>query len=285
MTELPIVDTHVHLWDLDRLAYPWLEGLPRLHHTHGLEDYDEAVGDAPIESFVFVECTESLDDETSRDEVRWVSSLSAQDERLQGIVAHASLEHGQEAREHLEWLAQRPLVKGVRRLLQDEPDAFFRRSDFVEGMQMLSSYDLSFDATVRAPQLPPLVDLVDKCPDVAFVLDHIGKPNIRAGALDPWREHLAELAERPNVVCKLSGVVTEADPENWTVDGVRPYLEHALECFGVDRVLFGSDWPVLRLAADYPTWLDVLMAVLQNYSEADRRKILSSNAERIYGLG
>lgn len=284
MTELPIVDTHVHLWDLDRLAYPWLEGLPRLHQTHGLEDYDEAVGDAPIESFVFVECTESLDDETSRDEVRWVSSLAAQDERLQGIVAHASLERGMGTEEHLEWLAQRPLVEGVRRLLQDEPAAFFHRSDFIDGVQMLSSYDLSFDATVRAPQLPPLIDLVDACPDVAFVLDHIGKPNIRAGTLDPWREHLAELAERPNVVCKLSGVLTEADPENWTLDRVRPYLEHALECFGVDRVLFGGDWPVLRPAADYPTWLDVFGTIVQEYSPSEKRAIFRSNAERVYEL-
>lgn len=285
MLEPSIVDTHVHLWDLDRLPYPWLQDLPLLHETHGLDDYDEAIGEARVKHFVFVECTESLDDETSRDEVRWVSSLAQQDDRLQGIVAHASLEEGREARDHLEWLAQRPLVKGVRRLLQDEPDRFFRRSSFVEGLQMLPAFNLSFDVTVRAPQLPDVIDLVDQCPDVRFVLDHIGKPNIREGRLDPWREHLASLAERSNVVCKLSGVLTEADLEGWTPDGVRPYLEHALECFGVDRVMFGGDWPVLRLAADYPTWLDVLEPVLQDYSEAERGEILSSNAKRMYGLG
>lgn len=279
-----LVDTHVHLWDPEYLPYTWLEAFPTIHETHDLDDYDAAVGETTVESLVFVECTESFDDLTSRNEVRWVQSLARDDDRIQGIVAHASLEKGAAARSHLDWLAQRPLVKGVRRILQDEPDDFCLRPDFVEGVRTLPDYGFTFDLTVRAPQLANVVQLVDRCPGVDFVLDHIGKPNIQGGRMDPWREQLAALADRPNVACKISGVLTEADPEDWTVDTVRPYVEHALVCFGIDRVLFGGDWPVVRLAADYTTWLDVLEACVQSCSEVEQQKLFRDNAERIYRL-
>lgn len=284
MDDLSIVDTHVHLWDVEHLPYSWLEDLPSLNRTYGLDEYTESVGAAPIEKLVFVECTESFDDEASRAEVQWVSSLADQDARIQGIVAHASLEKGRDAQDHLDWLAERPLVKGVRRILQEEPSSFFDRPAFIEGVRMLAEYDFSFDLTVRAPQLPDAIDLVDRCPDVTFVLDHLGKPRIRERAFDPWNRHLAALAERPNVVCKLSGVLTEADPETWTEEDVRPYLEQAIAQFGVDRVLFGGDWPVLRLAADMPTWLGVVETVLREHSPPETRALMRSNAERIYQL-
>lgn len=284
MIDLPITDTHVHLWDVERTTYSWLSDLPLLHETHGVEEYDDATGDAPIETIVFVECTESFDDEESREEVRWVSSLAETDERIQGIIAHASLEKGQEARPHLDWLAQNPRVKGVRRLLQDESEAFFERKDFIEGVQLLEEYGLTFDITVRAHQLPAVIDLVDQCPGVSFVLDHLGKPNIEDGLFDTWSTHLTSLAERQNVTCKLSGVLTEADPETWTPVEIRPYLEHALDCFGVDRLMFGSDWPVVRLAADYPTWLDLLDTTLHGISRSEKRELFHSTPKRIYQL-
>jgi len=284
MNDLLIADTHVHLWDLERVSYPWLEDLPKLNATHGLAEYDAAIGDAPVEKMVFVECTVAFDDAKSRGEVEWVASLADQDPRLQGIVAHASLERGAAVRSHLEWLTQQPLVKGVRRLLQSEEDAFFHRSPFVEGVQMLAEFGFTFDLTVRAPQLPAAIDLVDRCPQITFVLDHIGKPRIQKGKLEGWRTSLAALANRPNVACKISGVLTEADPDNWSFEDVKPYLEHALDCFGFDRVMFGGDWPVLRLAATYPAWLDVLQAALQGYTPAEKRKLFLTNAERVYRL-
>ena len=284
MDDVSIVDSHVHLWEVDRLPYAWLEDLPPLNRTHGLAEYDSAVGAAPIEEIVFVECTEAFDDEVSRREVEWVTGLAEQDPRIRGIVAHASLEKGDRVREHLDWLADRPLVKGVRRLLQDEPDAFFGRADFREGLRHLARYDFSFDLTIRAPQLPAAIDLVDACPEVSFVLDHLGKPRVRAGEIEAWDDGLAALAERPNVVCKLSGVLTEADPEAWTVDDVRPYIERAYEHFGPERILFGGDWPVLRLAADLPAWLEVLDAVLGELSPAEQRALYRTTAERVYRL-
>lgn len=284
MSDRSLVDTHVHLWDLDRLPYAWLEEFPTINETHDLDDYDRAIGEVTVESLVFVECTESFDDTTSREEVRWVQSLAQDDDRIEGIVAHASLEKGAAARGHLDWLAQRPLVKGVRRILQDEPADFCLRSEFIEGVRTLPEYGFTFDLTVRAPQLSNVIQLVDRCPGVDFVLDHIGKPDILGGRMDPWRGQMAALADRPNVACKISGVLTEADPEGWTIETVRPYVEHALTCFGMDRVMFGGDWPVVRLAAGYTTWLDVLEACVQSYSEAETRKLFRDNAERIYRL-
>lgn len=279
-----LVDSHVHLWDVDRLPYVWLEDHPSLNRTHDLDAFDRATGAVPVDTFVFVECTESFDDPTSRREVEWVRALAEEDPRIAGIVAHASLEKGDQVQKHLDWLADRPLVTGVRRLLQDEPVAFFGQSDFIDGVRALADYDFSFDLTVRAPQLPQAVELVDACPNVRFVLDHLGKPRIREGAFDPWAQHLAALAERPNVVCKISGVLTEAHPEAWTIASVRPYIDEALAQFGADRVLFGGDWPVLRLAADYPTWVDVLGTVLEGASATEKAALFRANAERVYGL-
>ena len=279
-----LVDSHVHLWDVEHLPYAWLEDHPPLNRTHDLDAFDRATDTVPVDTFVFVECTESFDDTVSRREVEWASALAEEDPRLAGIVAHASLEKGDRVRKHLDWLAERPLVTGVRRLLQEEPVAFFAQPEFRDGVRALANYDFSFDLTVRAPQLPAAIELVDACPDVQFVLDHLGKPRIRDGAFDPWAQILAALAERPNVVCKLSGVLTEADPEAWTVDTVRPYIEEALAQFGAERVLFGGDWPVLRLAADYPTWVDVLETVLNRASTTEKMALFRGTAERVYGL-
>lgn len=284
MSTPPLLDAHVHLWEPDRFEYEWLKAFPRLNQTHNLDDYTEATDEVNVDEFVFVECTESFDDRVAREEVQWVQSLAERDERIRGIVAHASLEKGGASREHLDWLAQQPLVTGVRRIVQDDPPEYLVNSDLVEGIRLLSDYGFSFDLTVTAVQLEHAIELVDRCPEVKFVLDHLGKPAIREGRLDPWRSHLERLAEREHVVCKLSGVLTEAALEGWTAADVAPFIEHALECFGPDRLLFGGDWPVLRLAANYPTWVDLVEASIQSYSSVEQQKILRGTAKRVYDL-
>lgn len=284
MSSTSLVDSHVHLWDVERFDYEWLEALPRLNQTHGLQAYAEATSDVSVEEMVFVECTESFDDQVGRSEVQWVETLRQQEPRIRGIVAHASLEKGAASREHLNWLADRPLVTGVRRILQDESEAFFRQSDFVEGVQLLADYDFTFDLTVTASQMEAAIELVDRCQAVEFVLDHLGKPDIRNDGFDPWRTHLQWLAEREHVTCKLSGVLTEADPGAWSTADVRPYLDHALSCFGADRLFFGGDWPVLSIAAEYPTWVDVVETSLESLSPSERDRLFRLNAKEVYGL-
>ncbi len=285
MAASPLVDSHVHLWDLSRRDYPWLAGQPGLNETHGWEAFDRACGAVPVGKAVFVECTVAFDDEAARDEVRWVEMLAGQDARLQGIVAHASLERGEAIGPHLEWLAGRPLVKGVRRLLQDEPDPVFcLQPAFVEGVRRLADFDLTFDLCVYVHQLPHVVRLVEQCPQVAFVLDHMGKPAIRDGATEPWQEHLCALADRPNVTCKISGALTEAGPDGWRPEQVRPYLEYAIEQFGFDRVMFGGDWPMLKPAGTYPEWVALVRRAVHGASEAEQRKLFQDTAERVYRL-
>lgn len=284
MDSVPLTDTHVHVWDVDRFQYNWLSDFALLNQTYDLGDYAEATAGVDVEDIVFVECTESFDDEVSREEVRWVESLAQKEEQISGIVAHASLENGGEVRSHLEWLDDRPLVTGIRRIVQDEDEGFMLESDLVEGLRMLPDYDFTFDLTIRSAQLPNTIALVDLCPEVDFVLDHIGKPQIREEEWTSWQTFIGVLARRENVTCKLSGVLTEADLDNWTYDEVVPYLEHVVECFGIDRLLFGGDWPVLRLAADYREWVEVLTRFTSDWSDGEKKQLFQGNADRVYNV-
>ena len=149
---------------------------------------------------------------------------------------------------------------------------------------MLAEYDLSFDITIDHLQLKDTIRMVAQCPDVSFILDHIGKPNIKDHLLDPWREEIKELASFENVLCKISGMVTEADHEKWTPDHLAPYVDHVLDVFGADRVVFGGDWPVATFATTYPRWVDTLDSLTRDLTLADKRNLWADNARRFYRL-
>jgi L-fuconolactonase len=169
--------------------------------------------------------------------------------------------------------------------LQDEAESgFCLRPAFEEGVRALAEFGLSFDLCIYHPQMPDVIELARRCPDVTFVLDHVGKPAIREGRLDPWRGHMRELAALPNVWCKLSGMTTEADVARWHSDDLRPYIDHSLECFGFKRSLFGGDWPVATLATSYSRWLGEVQAAVRGVPEEDQRDLFMRNAERCYRL-
>lgn len=286
MSPFPLTDTHLHLWDQERYPYEWVREHAVLNRSYGLDAFDAACDEVTVGKMIFIECTVSFDDAVARDEVRWVQRLAEHEPRLQGIVAHASLERGTAIRSHLEWLAEQPLVRGVRRLIQDEPAPdFCLQPSFVDGVRLLAAFDFTFDLCVYHHQLPQVIELIRRCPNVQFVLDHIGKPPVRDEVMSPWRERITALAACPNVACKISGVLTEADPEAWTPDAVRPYLEHAIEVFGFERVLFGGDWPVLKLAGTYPGWVQLVRDTVRHASSAERRQLFQDTAERVYRLG
>ena len=280
MPAFPLVDTHVHLWDPQRLRYRWLDGNAQLNRSHLVADYRRACGDVRVAKLVFVQC--DCAPEQALAEVEWVSGLAREEPRLRGIVARASLEDGDAVQPHLEKLAALPLVKGVRRLIQGESNEFCLAPKFVRGVQLLHAHGFSFDLCLKHPQLANTIRLVRQCPDVNFVLDHIGKPDVKAGRLEPWRAELRELAALPNVWCKLSGMVTEADHARWTAADLRPYIDHVLACFGAERVMFGSDWPVSTLATDYPRWVATLDDALRGCSADELRRIYVTNAENFY---
>lgn len=281
MPRFPIVDTHLHLWDLGRLRYPWLASEPALNRSHRMADYRAACGSVAVAKMVFLQC--DCDPAQFAAECDWVTEVAQEDPRLRGIVPWAPLERGEGALPALERLAANPLVKGVRRLIQSEPDPeFCLRPDFVRGIQLLPRFGLTFDLCIKHLQLANTIRLVRQCPDVKFILDHIAKPDIKSGRLDPWRAELRELAALPNTWCKLSGLATEADHGRWTAADLRPYIDHVMTCFGPDRVLFGGDWPVSTLATDYPRWVETVDAALAGCTPDELHRVYVRNAEKFY---
>ena len=284
MPDVPLIDAHLHLWDPQRFRMPWLDSIPLLNKPYGLAEYRAHTQGIAIEAMVYLEV--DVAPPYALLEAQWATERAREDPRLQGIVAHAPLEYGEQVRAYLDALvAISPLIKGVRRLLQDEPDPqLCLRPAFVRGVQLLPEYGLSFDICIRHHQLPGVIELVRRCPDTSFILDHIGKPHIKDRLLDPWREQIAELAALPNVSCKISGLVTEADPERWTTDDLAPYVAHVLEVFGEDRVVFGGDWPVALLASSYRRWVEALDALTTHLAPQAKRKLWAENARRFYRL-
>jgi L-fuconolactonase len=284
MPDTPIVDAHVHLWDPQRLRLAWIDGSAVLERAYGLAEFDQHTAGLDIEAFVYLEV--GVEPVYALVETQHVAALARSEPRLKAIVAHAPVEHGAIVRSYLDALtAIDGPVRGVRRITQGETDPrFCARPGFVRGVQCLAEYDLSFDICINHTQLAGAIELVRQCPGVQFMLDHIAKPDIRGGVLEPWRTQIAELATHPNVMCKVSGMVTEADHAAWTPEQLRPYLAHVLDVFGEDRVCFGGDWPVVLLASSYHRWTETLDALTADLSPEGRRKLWAGNARRFYHI-
>ena len=284
MIDFPVIDTHLHLWDPSHLRYAWLDDNALLNKPYLPENYRAACGPVPVEQMVFLQC--ECDFSQFMDEANWVTSLAKTDPRITGIVPWAPLEKGEAARADLEKLASNPLIKGIRRIIQFEPDQeFCLRPDFVRGVQLLPDYDLHFEICISHGQMANTIKMVKQCPDVQFILDHIGKPDIKNHLFEPWKENLRSLAAFPNVSCKMSGLVVEADMMNWTMEDLKPYIAHVLDCFGFGRVMFGGDWPVVLQASVYPRWVDALLWAVAGSSEAELHKLFHDNAASFYRLG
>jgi L-fuconolactonase len=284
MPDFLIIDSHVHLWDPARQRVPWMDNAPFLRRKAGMAEYGEATAGVEVEGLVYLEI--DIAPVYALPEAKEVVRLAEQDPRILGIVAFAPLEFGELARWYLEELVGfGPRIKGVRRLTQGEADPdFCLLPGFVEATRMLPEFGLSCDMCCYYVQLGQTVELVRLCPETSFILDHIGKPNIRGGEREPWMSQMRELAALPNAVCKISGATTEAHHDRWTIEDVKPYVLHALDVFGEDRVVFGSDWPVSTQATTYRRWVDTIDELTADWSEAAKRKLWNENARRFYRL-
>ena len=275
---LRIVDTHLHLIYPDRFDYPWLEGVPALNRAFTLDDYLAEARSLGIEAALHMEVDVAEADMEA--ETAFVTGLGPV---VVGAIAACRPEHA-DFPAALDRLAADPKVKGFRRILHQSPDELGLRPLFAENLRRLGPLGLTFDICVLARQLPVAIAIARACPDVQFVLDHCGVPNVKDHALDPWRADMTALAALPNVAAKISGVIAYGDPLNWTVDDLRPFVEHTIDAFGWDRVVWGSDHPVCTLTADLTRWVAATHELIGGASEDEQAKLLHGNAERIYRL-
>jgi L-fuconolactonase len=283
MPDFPIVDSHVHLADPERFSYGWTKTAPSLNRRVMPAHLLRAAAPIEIAAFVFVEVDVDLPQHL--DEAEWISELAQSEPRLKGMVAALPLEKGKAVEPELDRLREHGIFRAVRRLIQNQPDPdFCIQPNFIAGLKLLAPRDVAFDICVFHHHLPNVVKMVGACPEVRFVLDHIGKPGIKAGLVEPWKQHMKELAGFPNVECKISGVASEADHESWTREELKPYIAHAIDVFGFDRVMYGGDWHVAELAIGYPEWVDLVDWVVEGASAEEKRKLFRDNAIRFYRL-
>lgn len=279
---MKIVDTHQHLWDLNKFSYTWTKGNATLNRSFGLTDYREATKGLDIAKTVFLEC--DVDEQFQVDEAKYICSLAEKkDNKLAGVVASARPEKAG-FEEYLKKIAH-PNLKGIRRILHVVPDDTIDTPGFIANVNKLAAYHLSFDICVLARQLPLALRLIKECPGVQFVLDHCGNPRIMEKEFSPWSDRIAEIASHPNVVGKISGIITNAEPKKWTPMDLKPYVDHMIKSFGWERVMFGSDWPVCLLNGTLKHWADALKVITKDAGEAKQRKLFHDNAVRVYRLG
>ena len=273
------VDAHQHFWRYDPVEYGWIDGsMSALRRDFLPLDLEPLMRRAGIEACVAVQARQSLD------ETRWLLSLADAHPFIAGVVGWVDLQSPDVTRD-LESLARHPKLVGIRHIAQSEPDdRFLLRPAFLRGLERLEEFGLAYDILIYSRHLPVAAELVQRLPWQRFVLDHLAKPDIRGRERDRWARDLRALAAQPNVAAKLSGLVTEADWTGWTSEDMHPYLDVAFECFGAERLMIGSDWPVCTVAGDYERTMAVVINYLAQRSSHERDAVLGGNAIRFWNL-
>jgi L-fuconolactonase len=280
---MEVIDSHHHLWDTRLMPYAEFVDIPALNRPFMLPDLLPVLAKNGVSQTVCVEAASAGADGLR--EAMWLREQMSLTRVIAGAVLWVPIERGN-VQEYLSRLIALfgPLLIGIRRSFEVEPINFACDDAVVAGVQAVGEAGYPFDLVLERPALPAVFELITRAPDVLFILDHMGKPGIRAGELDPWRDELGKIAQLPNVVCKVSGLTTEADRERWTLDDIRPYLDHAVACFGWDRLLYGSDWPVNTISGGYTAWMAALREYLRDVPAEDQTKFFASNCRRVYGL-
>jgi L-fuconolactonase len=272
------IDAHHHLWRYTPEDYGWIsDAMQTLRRNFLPADLARVTAEARIDTTVAVQARQTLE------ETHWLLELATQPGPIRGVVGWAPIV-ADDFPAVLEALAAEPILKGLRHVIQAEPEGFMDAAAFNRGLSTLTQTGLVYDLLVVAHQLPEAIRLVSRHPKLTFVLDHIAKPDIRKHGLDPWRVDILELARRPNVVCKLSGMVTEADYNTWTPSQLSPYFETVLEAFTPSRLMMGSDWPVCTVACEYKAWFDLVGQWIAPLTRSEQAQIEGETAHRIYNL-
>lgn len=273
------IDAHHHFWKYNAEEYGWIHPTQKILMQDFLPDHlRQETHPLGITGVVSVQARQTLE------ETRTLLSYADQYTFILGVVGWVPLQSPNQLRPILDSLVTHPRFKGVRHVIQDEPDdAFILRSDFNEGVTILKEYGLAYDILVFHRHLPNVISFIDQHPHQIFILDHVGKPDIAHHRLEPWRTHIREIAKRDHVYCKISGMVTEST-DGWTVEDLQPYWETVLECFGPSRLMFGSDWPVCLCRSSYKRWWEVVYAWSLTLSQDEQTSLLGKTACTVYRL-
>ncbi|MEM1026894.1 MAG: amidohydrolase family protein [Planctomycetota bacterium] len=273
-----IIDAHHHFWQYTTEEFGWIDdSMADLRRDFGPPELAEAMDRVGVDAAVSVQARESTI------ETDWLLEIANRNDRIAGVVGWVPLA-SPDIDKVLDGYAASPKLKGVRHVVQGQPAGFLDADAFNHGVSRLARHDLAYDVLIFENQLPEAIRFVDRHPGLRFVLDHIAKPRIAEGSFNDWAKHLGALAEREHVTCKLSGMVTEANWSMWTPDTLRPYVDRVLEAFGPSRVMFGSDWPVCLVAAEYERWFEAVASWIAPLTETERADILGHTAIRAYQL-
>lgn len=274
-----IIDAHQHFWIFDPVRDAWItEEMSVIRKNFLPADL------APVLEANGVDGCVAVQADQSEAETDFLLQLAVENTFVKGVVGWTDLRSPRVA-ERLEHYAQFPLLKGFRHIVQGEPDPeFLLREDFCKGVKTLAKHDLTYDILIYPHQLPAAVQFVQKFPDLRLVIDHLAKPYIKKGEIKGWEENIRAIGQHANVYCKLSGMVTESDIRSWKQADFSPYLDVALEAFGADRLMFGSDWPVCLVAADYPQMKKIVMDYIAKLTPTEQARIMGGNAAAFYKL-
>ena len=273
------IDSHHHFWQYDPVEYSWMnEKMAILKKDYGPNELNKEITAAGIDGAVSVQASQSMK------ETDGLLFYAENYDFIKGVVGWFPLADSM-VKAELERYSENQWLKGVRHVVQDEPDdRFILGSDFNQGVSLLKQFDLVYDILIYERQLSATIEFVDQHPQQIFVLDHIAKPRISDNSLEPWKSQIYQLAERENVTCKLSGIATEANWNDWKEEDLLSYMEIALDAFGPSRLMFGSDWPVARLAIEYGPWVNICRSFISSLSQDEQAMIEGEVATKVYQL-
>lgn len=273
------IDSHHHLWRYSADQYPWmLEGMDSLRKDFLLPELQVVTRQAGVTGTIAVQARQRIQ------ETEWLLTLSEQSDLILAVVGWLPLVEHKVGSDLAAW-AGHPKLRGVRHVLHDEIDDFYvLREGFNRGISLLKDFGLVYDILIFERHLPQTIQFVDRHPNQIFIIDHIAKPKIKDHIMAPWNVGIAELARRENVYCKISGMATEADWKFWTQDDLRPYFDTVLDAFGPQRLMFGSDWPVIQVACDYNRWSSIVKSWIAELSSVEQQAIMAETAKTAYSL-
>ena len=281
---MPIIDTHQHLWDLKKFKLAWVKEGEPLAHSYTPVEYAEATKGLNIVKAVYMEV--DVVPEQQQAEADYVLELckSGKTPTVAGVVSGRPASDGFE--KYVRQFKGSPYIKGIRQVIHVDstPPGYCVKKEFIKGVQLLGELGLRYDICIRAAELKDAVKLVDECPGTRFILDHCGNGQVPSRDRTQWKKEMETLGKKKNLVCKVSGIVASAEKGKWSADDLAPLVNHTIESFGWDRVMFGGDWPVCTLAATYRQWVESLKEIIKNHKEEDQKKLFHDNAEKFYGL-